>query len=273
MADGGEGTLDVLAPAVGGEWRETEVSDPLGRPVVARWLLHDGSALVEAAQAIGLGLVAADERDPLRASSRGLGELLAEVQDADPAEIVVFLGGTATVDGGAGLMEVLGGFRVPVRAACDVRAPLLDAARVFAAQKGATPEQAAELERRLLAKRSLAPFRELPGAGAAGGLGAALAALGAELVEGAGLVLDLIGLGGSLNGADLVVTGEGTVDRTTWMGKAPGEVARLCAELGVRCALFGGRVVEPPDGVEVYELSGDPARAREDLVELGRRLA
>ena len=240
---------------------------------MARWLLHDGSALVECAQAIGLGLVAQSERDPLRASSRGLGELLAEVQDADPAEIVVFLGGTATVDGGAGLMEVLGGFRVPVRAACDVRAPLVDAARIFATQKGATPEQAAELERRLLERRSLAPFRDVPGAGAAGGLGAALAALGAELVEGAPLVLELIGFHGRLAGADLVVTGEGTVDRTTWMGKAPGEVVGLCAERGVRCALFGGRVVDRPDGVEVYELSGDPARAREDLVALGRSLA
>ncbi len=274
VADGGEGTLDVLAPAVGGGWREAEVSDPLGRPVVARWLLgEDGTALVESAEAVGLGLVAEDERDPLRSSSRGLGELLAEVQDSDPAEIVVFLGGSATVDGGAGLMEVLGGFRVPVRAACDVRAPLLDAARVFAAQKGATDEQAEELERRLLERRSLAPFRDLPGAGAAGGLGAALAALGAELVEGARLVLDLMGLPRRLNGADLVVTGEGTVDGTTWMGKAPGEVMRVCAEQGVRCALFGGRVVDPPDGAEVYELSGDPARAREDLVELGRRLA
>ena len=274
VADGGEGTLDVLAPAVGGGWRESEVSDPLGRAVVARWLLgEDGTALVESAEAVGLGLLAEGERDPLRASSRGLGELLAEVQDSDPAEIVVFLGGSATVDGGAGLMEVLGGFRVPVRAACDVRAPLLDAARVFAAQKGATPEQADELERRLLERSSLVPFRDLPGAGAAGGLGAALAALGAELVEGARLVLDLMGLPGRLNGADLVVTGEGTVDSTTWMGKAPGEVMRVCAEQGVRCALFGGRVVDPPDGVDVYELSGDPARAREDLVELGRRLA
>jgi glycerate kinase len=273
VADGGDGTLDVLAPALGGEWRQAEVSDPLGRPVVARWLLHDGSALVESAQAIGLGLVAESERDPLDASSRGLGELLAEVQETDPAEIVVFLGGTATVDGGAGLMEVLGGFRVPVRAVCDVRVPLVDAARIFAAQKGATSEQAVELERRLLERRSLTPFRELPGAGAAGGLGAALAALGAELVEGASLVLELIGFRGRLDGADLVVTGEGTVDGTTWMGKAPGEVVRLCAEQGVRCALFGGRVVDRPDGVEVYELSGDPARAREDLVALGRSLA
>ncbi|HEX7255792.1 MAG TPA: glycerate kinase [Gaiellaceae bacterium] len=273
VADGGEGTLDVLARSVGGEWRQAEVADPLGRPVVARWLLlEDGTALVESAEALGLGLVAEAERDPLRASSRGLGELLAEVQDAEPSEIVVFLGGTATVDGGAGLLDVLGGFRVPVQAACDVRAPLLDAARVFAAQKGATPKDVGELERRLLERQSLAPFRELPGAGAAGGLGAALAALGAELVEGAGLVLGLVGFHERLEVAELVVTGEGTVDGTTWLGKAPGEVARACARAGVRCVVFGGRVVDRPQGIEVYELSGDPARAREDLVALGERL-
>jgi glycerate kinase len=273
VADGGEGTLEVLAASLGGEWREAEVSDPLGRLVRARWLLlRDGTALVESAEAIGLGLVAEEERDPLRASSRGLGELLSEAMDADPAELVVFLGGTATVDGGAGLMEVLGGFRVPVRAACDVRAPLLDAVWVFAGQKGATAEQLGELERRLLAKRSLTPFRGLPGAGAAGGLGAAMAALGAELVEGAQLVLELIGFAERLCEADLVITGEGRVDRTTWMGKAPGEVARVCAEAGARCVLFGGRVLDRPEGVEVYELSGDSARAHEDLVALGERL-
>jgi glycerate kinase len=274
VADGGEGTLDVLAASLDGEWRQAEVSDPLGRSVRARWLLlEDGTALVESAEAIGLGLVADDERDPLRASSRGLGELLSEAMDADPAELVVFLGGTATVDGGAGLMEVLGGFRVPVRAACDVSAPLLDAVWVFAAQKGATAEHLGELERRLLAKRSLAPFRGLAGAGAAGGLGAAMAALGAELVEGAPLVLELIGFSDRLRDADLVVTGEGTVDRTTWMGKAPGEVARVCAAEGVRCVLFGGRVLDRPEGVELYELSGDPSKVREDLVGLGARLA
>jgi glycerate 2-kinase len=274
VADGGEGTLDVVHGSVGGEWQEAEVSDPLGRTVRARWLLlDDGTALVESAEAIGLGLIAEAERDPLRASSRGLGELLAEVQDADPAELVVFLGGTATVDGGAGLMEVLGGFRVPVRAACDVRSPLLDAVWVFAAQKGATEEQLGELERRLLAKRSLAPYRGLAGAGAAGGLGAALAALGAEVVEGAPLVLQLVGFREQLRRAELVITGEGIVDRSTWMGKAPGEVVRLCAEAGVRCVLFGGRVHDRPQGVELCELSGDPARAREDLVDLGARLA
>jgi glycerate kinase len=274
VADGGEGTLDVLSTALGGEWQEAEVADPLGRMVPARWLLlEDGTALVESAEAIGLGLVPEPERDPLVASSRGLGELLAEAMDAEPSELIVFLGGTATVDGGAGLMEVLGGFRMPVRAACDVRAPLLDAVWVFAEQKGATAEQLPELERRLLAKRSLVPYRELAGGGAAGGLGAALAALGAEIVEGSALVLELIGLRERLRGVDLVVSGEGTVDRTTWMGKAPGEVAAVCAETGVRCAVFGGCVLDRPEGVELHELSGDPARACEDLVALGERLA
>ena len=274
VADGGEGTLDVLHGALGGEWREALVSDPLGREVSARWLLLDnGVAAVESAQAIGLGLVEEQDRDVLRASSRGLGELVHAAMDADPAELIVFLGGTATVDGGSGLLEVLGGFRVPARAACDVRSPLVDAVRVFARQKGATSEQLGELERRLLGKESLRPFAELPGAGAAGGLGAALAALGAELVEGAPLVLELVGFRERARGADLVVTGEGTVDSSTWMGKAPSAVSDACGEAGVRCAIFGGRIAERRDGVELYELSGDPARAREDLTGLGRRLA
>jgi glycerate kinase len=273
VADGGEGTLEVLSGALGGDWREALVSDPLGREVRARWLSLDGGiAAVESAEAIGLGLVAEQDRDVLRASSRGLGELIHAAMDAEPDELIVFLGGTATVDGGRGLLEVLGGFRMPARAACDVRSPLLDAVRVFARQKGATPEQLGELERGLLGLEALEPFAGLPGAGAAGGLGAALAALGAELVPGAPLVLDLLGLRERVRGADLVVTGEGTVDRSTWMGKAPSAVADLCGEAGVRCAMFGGRVAERPEGVELYELSGDPRRAREDLVALGREL-
>jgi glycerate kinase len=274
VADGGEGTLDVLYAAFGGEWREALVHDPLGGEFRARWLLlADRVAAVESAEAIGLGLVAEAERDVMRATSRGLGELILEATAADPAELVVFLGGTATVDGGLGLLEVLDGFRLPVRVACDVRAPLLDAVWVFAEQKGATPEQLPELERRLLANPALEPFRKLPGAGAAGGLGAALASLGAELVEGAPLVLELIEFRERLRGADLVVTGEGTIDRSTWLGKAPSAVLSVCEEAGVRCAMFGGKVLERPAGVEIYELSGDPARAREDLVELGARLA
>ena len=139
---------------------------------------------------------APDELDPMRASSRGLGELVHAALEAGPDALLVCLGDTATVDGGAGFMEVLGGFPVPVRAACDVRNPLLGprgAARAFGPQKGATPEQVEELEARLAARRSLRRVASLPGAGAAGGLGAALAALGAELVSGAELVLGLIG--------------------------------------------------------------------------------
>jgi glycerate kinase len=226
-------------------------------------------AAVESADAIGHGRMT--ESDVFERSSRALGELINEVLDTAPSELIVFLGGTATVDGGAGLLEALDELRVPTRAACDVRAPLLDAVWVFAEQKGATPEQLPELERRLLDLPALEPYRELAGAGAAGGLGAALASLGAELVEGAPLVLDLIGFRDRLSGVDLVVSGEGTVDRSTFMGKAPAAVIEASKPL--KCVLFGGRVLERPPGVEIYELSGDPARAREDLVELGRRLS
>jgi len=266
VADGGEGTLDVLHAALGGDWHEVEVSDAFGRQRVARWLLAaDGAALVEAAQAIPL-----DPRrlDPFAASSRGLGELIQAV--GQPRELQVFLGGTANVDGGAGLLEVLDQLPAPTRVAYDVGVPLLDAARVFAAQKGATPDDARNLEARLLGLAELKPYADLPGAGAAGGLGAALASLGGDLLPGAPLVLDLVAFGPS--GYDVVVTGEGTVDRTTTLGKAPGEVARRCALAGVRCVVFAGRIGEAPPELEVIPLSGDPARAKNDLVELGRFL-
>jgi glycerate kinase len=181
-------------------------------------------------------------------------------------------GGTANVDGGAGFLEVVRELPAPTRVACDVRSPLVDAARVFAAQKGASSGADVEaLEARLLARPELAPYASLPGAGAAGGLGAALASLGGELVAGAGLVLDEVGF--DPRGFDLVVTGEGVVDRTTGEGKAPGEVARRCVAAGTRCVVFGGRVTAPVKRVETYELSGDPARAAADLAVLGETLA
>jgi glycerate 2-kinase len=279
VADGGEGTADVLRAALGGEWHRSLVSDPLGRPVEAGWLLlPDGTAVVEAAAAIGLPLVPAAERDPLRATSRGFGELLVAVLDAGHAELLVGLGGVATVDGGVGMRAVVGdrlrGVRVVV--ACDVRNPLLGprgAARVFGPQKGADAVAVEELERRLAALEELAPYAGLAGAGAAGGLGAALAALGAKLVPGAPLVLQRIGFRARAREAALVVTGEGVVDRTTMAGKAPGEVVRACRRIGVRCVLFGGRVLAKPAGAEVRELSGRPRRARVDLVRLGEELA
>jgi glycerate kinase len=278
VADGGEGTAEVVARIVGGEWQETVASDPLGRPVGARWLLlPDRIALVESAEAVGLGLLAESERDPLVASSAGLGRLLLSVIHAGPTAVLVGVGGTATVDGGAGLREILPRWpeELPLRVLCDVRNPLLGprgAARVFAPQKGAGPEAVGELEQRLAAMEELRPFRALPGAGAGGGLGAALAALGGELTEGAEVVLQLTGFDHLARGAAFAVTGEGTVDQTTLEGKAPGAVLRHCRNLGVECVLFGGRVA-PHVGVEARALSGDRRRAREDLTALGEELA
>jgi glycerate kinase len=273
-ADGGEGTAYVLHAALGGEWREAVVADPLGRLLPARWLrLPDERAVLDAAAAIGLPLLAPGERNPLVTSSRGLGELvLAAVRDGARG-LVVGLGGSATVDGGAGVREVLRELPVPTTVLCDVRTTLGDAARLFGPQKGASPADVAILARRLRAMKELEPYAHLAGSGAAGGLGAALAALGADLVPGAETVLDLIGFDDEVRGCDLVVTGEGQVDRTTAEGKAPGVVAARAAIAGVRCVVFGGRVVRALDGVETISLSGDRARVREDLEILGRRLA
>jgi glycerate 2-kinase len=273
IADGGEGTCDVLAAALAGEWREAIVSDPLGRPVPARWLrLRDGRAVVEAAAAIGLPLLTGDERDPLVASSRGLGELVLAALEERPSALLVGLGGSATVDGGAGLRDVLRELPIPTTVLCDVSTALADAARLFGPQKGATQEGVAILERRLAGMDILLPYADMPGSGAAGGLGAALAALGGELVPGAQAILDLVGFDEHLRRCELVVTGEGQVDVTTAEGKAPGVVAARCRAAGVRCVVFGGRIVEPVHGVETVGLSGDPAGAEADLEELGCRL-
>ncbi len=274
IADGGEGTADALYAALGGTWHEAVVSDPLGRPHPASWLvLPDGRAVVEAAAAIGLPLLAPEERDPLTASSRGLGELVLAALQESPKAIVVGLGGSATVDGGAGLREVLRELPVPTTVLFDVRTTLADAARLFGPQKGASAETVPMLEARLAGMDELAPYAGIPGSGAAGGLGAALALLGAELVEGAQAVLETVGFDARLREADVAVTGEGQVDRTTAEGKAPGVVAVRCAQAGVRCVVFGGRVVEPVEGAETVSLSGDRTRAEADLVALGTELA
>jgi glycerate kinase len=265
IADGGEGTAEVL----GAEVRErVRVSDAFGRPREAPIrALADGTAVVESAEVIPLD---PQLLDPLTASSRGLGELIAKVE---AERLLVCLGGTANVDGGAGLLEVLRKLPAATTVLCDALVPLRDAALRFAAQKGATPEQVELLEVRLAAMSELAPYAELPGAGAAGGLGAALAALGAELVPGAREVLERLRFRERVREADLVVTGEGTVDGTTTTGKAPGEALRVCLDEGVRCVVFGGRVEVQLSGAEMIALSGDPARAADDLVELGEHLS
>jgi glycerate kinase len=244
------------------------VPDAFGRPRAAPiYELADGTAVVEAADAIPLE---PSHLDPLAASSRGLGELIAHV---DASRLLVCLGGTATVDGGIGLREALPILPAPTIALCDALVPLMDAARRFAPQKGATRENVAVLERRLLALDELRAYRDLPGAGAAGGLGAALAGLGAELRPGAQEVLRRLGFRDRAARADLVVTGEGAVDATTSTGKAPYEALQACRALEKRCVVFGGRVEVELDGAEVVALSGDPSRARGDLVALGERLS
>jgi glycerate kinase len=265
IADGGEGTAEVLGARVSARVR---VSDAFGRPREAPIReLSDGAAVVESADAIPLD---PERLDPLAASSRGLGELIAKVE---AERLLVCLGGTANVDGGAGLREVLDELPAPTTVLCDALVPLRDAARRFAPQKGATPKQVELLERRLTAMSELAPYAEVPGAGAAGGLGAALALLGAELVPGAREILERLRFRRRVREASIVVTGEGTVDATTTTGKAPGEALRICMDESTRCVVFGGRVMLELPGAETVVLSGDPDRAADDLVSLGERLA
>jgi glycerate 2-kinase len=261
VADGGEGTVVALCRDAVGHY---DVRDAFGRPRSALVGRLDDAFVVEAAQVLPFD---AELLDATAASSRGLGELLSQLR---APRFVVGLGGTATMDAGVGLLQVLDALPAPTTVLCDVQTTLYDAPRLFGPQKGATPEQVEELEARFRSLPALAPFAGLPGSGAAGGLGAAFASLGAELVPGASTALDLVGL--EVRGYDLVVTGEGRVDATTAEGKAPAEVVRRCSDAGVPCVVFGGVVTEPLAGVETVALSGDPTRATEDLVELGRRL-
>jgi glycerate kinase len=281
LADGGEGTAEVFRRRFGGRWLNARVDDALGRQVDARFLLlDDGRAVVDSAEAIGLWRLAPEERNPLQATTRGLGQLLRVIADAGADEILVGLGGSATVDGGAGLRAELPTLPVRVRGICDVTSPLLGplgAAHVYGPQKGATREDVEKLERRLAADDTLRPYASTAGAGAAGGLGAALLALGGELLSGFDLVAKEIGLEEILAEADIAITGEGAVDASSLAGKTVGGVVDICARLGTPCVIFGGLVDDAAaealrgrGGAAVLPLSGDPARAEGDLVALGQ---
>lgn len=283
LSDGGEGLVDVLRDSRGGELRCTNVSDPLGRPTEAQYLVQpDGLAVTESAQAIGLTLLSTDELDPFRASSRGLGELLAHIgADPDVRELVLGVGGVATVDGGVGLREVLPTLPIPVRVASDVRNPLLGergAAAVFGPQKGASPSDIVHLERRLADLDHPADVRDHPGAGAAGGLGAMLLAMGAQIESGIDLVLSLTGWAEAATSADLVVTGEGTVDLSSTEGKVVSGV--IAAAIGLPVVVFGGRVhadgaaaLRRLGAADVVPLSGNITAAADDLRRLGEEVA
>ena len=281
LADGGEGTLVAIEAAGGWEWQSVEVSDPIGRPVQARWLRASDRrrAVVELAEASGLSRLAAAERDPLGASTRGTGQVLRAVIDEGIRRITLGIGGSATTDGGAGILQALGArvepdridldgldprvAEVELRIACDVTNPLLGptgAAATYGPQKGATPAQVAALDERLgryaatLRRATSRDERETPGAGAAGGTAFGLLSIAdsfdsIRLVPGVEVVMEETGLREKLAGADLVITGEGRIDAQTAFGKTALGVAQLANRAGVPCIAVGGGV--EPEGEAV----------------------
>jgi glycerate 2-kinase len=237
VADGGEGTMEALLAALGGEVLRATSHDPLGRPIEAELaLLGDGStAVVEAASASGLGLVEPGERDPERGSTAGTGELIAAAVDHGARRVLIAAGGSATTDGGTGALEAIaasGGVRGAALVVLgDVRTPFERAAKVFGPQKGADPDAVRRLTERLNKQASRLPRdpRGVPMTGCAGGLSGGLwAALNARLVGGAAFVLDAVGFDARVSAVDAVVTGEGRIDAQTLAGKLVCEVAARC---------------------------------------------
>jgi glycerate kinase len=282
VADGGEGTQDVLLQALGGLTHTAAASDPLGRPVEATFaVLRDGAAVVEVSAASGLARVASDERDPLAADTRGTGELIAAAVATGAHTVLVAAGGSATTDGGAGAIAAieaaggLGDARLVV--CCDVRTPFEQAAVRFGPQKGADPAAVRTLARRLerLATRLPRDPRSLPMGGAAGGLAGGLwARYGAELRPAAPFVLDSLRFDERLRGARAVIVGEGRLDATTLEGKAAGEIATRARQIGVPAhAIVGGNALSRFDArildLQVILEAGDESA----LAAAGARLA
>ncbi len=296
LADGGEGTLVAIEAAGGWTWQEAAAHDPLGRPIVARWLLNlDGTrAVVELAAASGLSRLAGSEREPIGASTFGTGEVLRAVLDAGVRRIDLGVGGSATTDGGRGIVSALGlrviglGLRstagpellvdlqgldprlaeVSLRIACDVTNTLLGpngAAAVYGPQKGAGPDDVAVLDGALarwadaLEDATGRRERDTPGAGAAGGATFGLACLrdrfaGFAILPGVDLVMEAADFDARLAEADLVLTGEGRIDAQTAFGKTALGVARRAADAGLLCIAVGGGV--EPEGIAALAAVG-----------------
>jgi glycerate kinase len=280
LADGGEGTLVAIAAAGGWEWRSAGAHDPIGRPAAARWLQSEDRrrAVVELAEASGLSRLTPAERDPMGATTLGTGEVLQAAIDAGSRDITLGIGGSATNDGGAGILRALGATvdddrvdlsnldprlaEVELRIACDVTNPLLGergAAATYGPQKGATAEQVVELDRRLeryadaLELASGRRERDTPGAGAAGGTGFGLLSIAdrfrsLELVPGIDVVMSAADFDSKLDRAGLVVTGEGRIDSQTAFGKTALGVARRASAAGRACIAVGGGVTA--EGIE-----------------------
>ena len=259
VSDGGEGFLEAFHAAIGGALVTVPVMDPLMRSISARYLLKGQTAVLEVAEAIGLSLLSPEERNPMSASSYGVGQLVADAVTNGARHIIVGLGGSATIDAGRGMLEALTGIEslrdIRFTIAADVDNPLFGeqgAARVFGPQKGATPQMvhilddearqfAADSERRFGYDRS-----GMKGAGAAGGLGYAfLQYLDAEFVPGAELLLSTIGFDALVADAALVITGEGSADRQTLMGKLPMGILQHSGRVPV--CLIAGRVNDRPE--------------------------
>jgi glycerate kinase len=288
LADGGEGTLLAIETAGGWQRRNATARDPLGRQITARWLISDDGrrAAIEMAAASGLSLLNTNERDPIRATSIGTGDLIRTALNAGVTCIVLGIGGSATTDGGAGLLSGLGAVAdrdsatadlsglderlgtVELQVACDVSNPLCGptgAAAVYGPQKGATPEQVQDLDGRLdryantLDTQAGRPERDTPGAGAAGGVGYALLSIQDRfrafgLRSGVDLVMDATDFDARLARADLVITGEGRIDSQTAFGKTALGVARRAQAAGVPCIAVGGGV--EPEGIEALAAVG-----------------
>ena len=287
LADGGEGTVDAVLAASGGQRRELQVCGPLGQPVQAHWgWLEDDQAVIEMAAASGLHWVTPAQRNACITTSYGTGELILAALDAGAKRIILGIGGSATNDGGAGVLQALGArllgsdnqplapggaalidlqrielegldprlAEVEILVAADVDNPLCGprgASHVFGPQKGATPAQVQQLDQALahfadvMAAALGEDYRELPGVGAAGGLGfAARAVLGAGFRPGVELVADLSGLAEAMQGADLVITGEGRLDGQSLHGKTPVGVARVAQAAGVPVIALAGSLGE-----------------------------
>ena len=281
ISDGGEGLAGLLTGSLGGELVPVKVTGPVGETVEARFGRVGRTAILDVASACGLNLVPKEKRNPLIATSKGVGELIAAaIIQSGCKELLIGLGGSATCDGGEGMMSVPGlriiASGVKIKALCDVDNPFLGpdgAARVFGPQKGADPQMVEMLEKRmeLQTERILSQtginVSMMPGAGAAGGLGGALHAyLGAELVPGIETVLDVVGFDKGIVDADLIITGEGTSDLQTLSGKVPMGVLRRSE--GIPVFLLSGRVKDrdsllaagfaaaiqvTPDGIPISE--------------------
>ena len=319
MADGGEGTAEAICEARGGSWVKCKAHDPLGRKIEARyaWIKDGKLAVMEMSEAAGMRRLSESERDPVRATTFGVGEMILDAAGRGANEIIIGLGGSATNDGGAGMARALGfrfdyehppssGFgaaseqqkekdrgcvtdlvnlsrierpqdlNLPkIIAAVDVQNPLLGengATRVFGPQKGATKNELNLLERALtrltdiVAKEFDFDYRNRPGAGAAGGLGFGLMSFcGATIRPGFDVVAEAVGLESKMKGVDVVITGEGSLDRQTLEGKTPAGVARLARKLGKKVFAIAGRY----DGnQQVHELFDEVDQlARSDMSE------